>query len=54
MTTNSQLLRTKSKQKQPKQTTRTGTESENWTSHGGISAGRGRGIEGQRYREEAA
>ena len=26
-----------------KQTTRTGTESDKWTSHGGISAGRGRG-----------
>ena len=37
-----------------KQTTRTGTESEKWTSHGGISVGRGkRGIEGKRYREEA-
>ena len=38
-----------------KQTTRTGTESEKWISHGGISVGRGRGgIGGQRYREEAA
>ena len=37
-----------------KQTTRIGTESEKWTSRGGISVGRGRGIEGQRYREEAA
>ena len=26
-----------------KQTTRTGTDSEKWTSHGGISVGRGRG-----------
>ena len=26
-----------------KQTTRTGTESEKWTSHGGISLGRGKG-----------
>ena len=25
------------------QTTRTGTESEKWTSHGGISVGRGKG-----------
>ena len=25
-----------------KQTTRTGTESEEWTSHGGISVGKGR------------
>ena len=36
-----------------KQTTRTGTESEKWTSHGGISVGRGRGemegkVQGQR------
>ena len=30
------------KQKQTKQTTRTGTESQKWTSHGGLSAGRGR------------
>ena len=26
-----------------KQTTRTGTESEKWTSHGGFSVGRGKG-----------
>ena len=26
-----------------KETTRTGTESEKWTSHGGISVGRGKG-----------
>ena len=39
MTTNSQLLTTEPKQKQnqTKQTTRTGTESEKCTSHGGIS-----------------
>ena len=38
-----------------KQTTRTGTESEKWTSHGGISVGRGKGgIGGKKYREEAA
>ena len=38
-----------------KQTTRTGTESEIWTSHRGISVGRGkRGIGGKRYREEEA
>ena len=30
-----------------KQTTRTGTESEKWTSHGRISAGRGRGGMGE-------
>ena len=38
-----------------KQTARTGTESEKWTSHGGFSVGRRRGgIAGERYREEAA
>ena len=37
-----------------KQTTRTGTESEKWTSQGGISVGSGKGgIGGKRYREEA-
>ena len=35
-----------------KQTTRTGAESEKWTSHGGISVGRGREEWGERYREE--
>ena len=41
MTTNSQLSTTESnKQKQTKQTTRTGTESQKWRSHGGVSAGR--------------
>ena len=38
-----------------KQTTRTGTESEKWASHGGISVGRGKGgMGGERYREEEA
>ena len=38
-----------------KQTTRTGTESEKWTSHGGFSVGSGNGgIGRKRYREEAA
>ena len=38
----------------PKQT-RTGTESEKWTSHGEISVGREKGgIGGKRYREEEA
>ena len=44
MTTNSQLSTTKpekQKQKQPKQTTRTGTESQTWRSHEGLSVGRG-------------
>ena len=48
MTTNSQLLTTepKQKQKQTKQTTRTGTESQKWRSHGGLSVGRGSGENG--------
>ena len=41
MTTNSQLLTTEPKQKQTKQTTRTGKESQKWRSHEGLSAGRG-------------
>ena len=51
MTTNSQLPTIepkKTKQKQTKQTTRTGTESEKWRSHGGLSAGRGRGENGRK------
>ena len=45
MTTHSQLSITEpnKKQKQTKQTTRTGTESQKWRSHGGLSVGRGRG-----------
>ena len=40
---------------EPKKTKQTGTESEIWTSHRGISVGRGkRGIGGKRYREEEA
>ena len=44
MTTNSQLLTTKPKQKQKQtnQTTRTGTESQKWRSHGRLSVGNGR------------
>ena len=42
MTTNSQLSTTEPKnQKQTKQTTRTGTESQKWRSHVGLSAGMG-------------
>ena len=42
MTTNSQLSTTElKKQKQTKQTTRTGTESQKWRSHGGLSVGSG-------------
>ena len=44
MTTNPQLSTTETKkQKLTKQTIRTGTESQKWTSHGGLSAGRGKG-----------
>ena len=43
MTRNSQLSTTEpKKQKQTKQTTRTGTEPQKWSSHGGLLAGRGR------------
>ena len=59
MTTNSQLLTNEPKRRtmktKTKHTTRTGTESEKWTSHRGSSVGRGKGgIEGKRYREEEA
>ena len=47
MTTNSQLSTTEpKKQKLTKQTTRTGTESQKWRSHGGLPAGRGGGKKG--------
>ena len=49
--TNSQLSTTepkKQKQKQTKQTTRTGTESQKWRSHGGLSAGIGSGVSGEK------
>ena len=52
MTTNSQLSITepkktpKQKQERPKETTRTGTESQKWRSHGGLSVGRERGENG--------
>ena len=51
MTTNSHLSTTESrkqKQKQIKQTTRTGTESQKWRSHGGLSVGRVRGRIGEK------
>ena len=47
MTTNSQLSTTEPK-KQTKQTTRTGTESQKWRSHGGLSVGIGRGKNGEK------
>ena len=44
MTTNSQLSTTEpKKQKNPKQTTRTGTELQKWRSHGGLLVGWGWG-----------
>ena len=46
-TTNLQLSITEpKKQKQTKQITRTGTESQKWRSHGGLSMGRWRGENG--------
>ena len=51
MATNSQLSTTKAKtkrKKQTKQTTRIGTESQKWRSHGGLSAERGRGESGRK------
>ena len=49
MTTNSQLLTTEpKKQKQTKQTTRTGTGSQKWRSHGGLSVGWGTGKMGKK------
>ena len=52
MTTNSQLSTTESKkqkQKETKQPTRTGIESQKWRSFGGLSAGRGKGIGIQKH-----
>ena len=46
MRTNSQLSTTEPKQKQTKQTTRIGTESQKWRSRGGLSVGRGKGENG--------
>ena len=50
MTTNSQLSTTdpKKRKKQTKQTTRTGTESQEWRPHGGLSEGRGSGERGRK------
>ena len=50
MTTNSQLSTTepKKQQKQTKQTTRTGTESQKWRSCGGLLAGKGKGRMGEK------
>ena len=52
MTTNSQLSTIEhKKQKQTKQTPRTGTESQKWRLQGGLSVWRGRDEWGKRYRE---
>ena len=51
MTTNSQLSTTepkKQKWKQTKQTTRSGTESQKWRSHGGLSVGGGKRTMGEK------
>ena len=37
------LKKRKTMKRKTKQTTRTGRESQKWTSHGGFSVGRGRG-----------
>ena len=51
MTTNSQLSTTKpKKQKQTKQTTTTGTESQKWRSHGGLSVEKGIGGKGEKVK----
>ena len=39
------------KQKQTKQTTRTGTESQKWRAHGELSVGRGREENGEKVQE---
>ena len=54
MTTNLQLSTTKpkkNKQKQTKQTTRTGTESQTWMSFGELSTGRGKEENGGKGRD---
>ena len=53
MATKTQLLTTELKKtkKQSKQTTRTGTESQKWKSHGELSVGKGRRAWGKQYRE---
>ena len=54
MTTNSQLSTTEPKEnsnKQTRQTTRTGTESQKWRSHGGLSAGEGKREKGEKGTE---
>ena len=55
MTINSELLTTtpKTKQQQTKPTTRTGTESQKWRSHGGLSSGNGgKGTENKQHKQQ--
>ena len=53
MTANSQLLQPhlKQKQKQTRQTTRTGTEPQKWRSHEGLSTGECKGERGEKGTE---
>ena len=51
MTTHSYQQLNLKKQKQTKQTTRTGMESQKWRSREGLSVGRGAENGGERYRE---
>ena len=52
MTTNSQVPTTEpKKQRKTKQTTRTGTKSQKWTSQGGLSVGEEGREWGKRHRE---
>ena len=53
MTANSQLLKPhlKPKQKQTKQTTRTGMEPQKWRPHGGLSTGEWEGDRGEKGTE---
>ena len=49
------LKEKKNNETKTKQITSTGTESKKWTSHRGISVGKGkRELRGKRYREEEA
>ena len=51
MKANSQLLAMEPKTKQTKQTTRTGTESQKWRTHGGLAGESEGGGRRKRYRE---
>ena len=51
MTTNSQLVITEPKKKNPQLSKQLVTESQKWRSHEGLSVGDFEGGEGERYRE---